>query len=429
MDISSPQKQEFEKLIDDLGLRTYKRGLWIAAVIVFIAGGLFIWIADSKWDAYNPIISVIASIFAAICCTLSLNIYEQKKKDQYNRNLSGRLDNIENKLSVLPSGIKKATLESNITKEITALYRESESATSVLIHGKSFINDHKEAIVSRFNKPGSVSKWFFLNPESEYVSLVVKRTQKNNSEEIKRFIIDKVHYLKEEYENSKKLGILEIYYLNTPPMQAVYVFDHTVVECKYYSSNEKGSGSHIIVYEKNNEENSIGHGLADDCIRLEKEAICVFSSRYFESDQKFNEYLGKKAALKSLLGSNYPNFSSMMNNYESLYFVPVYNHDEIVLFFCYRFYQEEGEYNKNRNFYKRQFAKKAIELRDKADPQVVEAPRLFFIKGVGGSASAPRSLKIIRYVYPDSFEINSRGNQMTLKNFGYDPEHGKWKDW
>ena len=494
-----PVKQrDYKKLAIDYFRKHYRLFLVLVAFIIAIAIVSIIVFVKTDWKGYSSIISILTSIFAGLCLTISLEYYEKKKKEDFDVDFEGKLNSINtelssintelsrvnkedvgvikghidsinsklgelssikeelprvnkegvgvikghidsinsklglinDKLSILPSGIKKADLESNITSDIDKLYRESENATSVLIHGNSFIGFHKNAIVSRFNKPGSVSKWFFLNPESDYLSLVARRTKKIHTEDVKTYIIDKVSLLKEEYENSKKLGILEIYYLNNPPMQAVYVFDHTIVECKYYSSTDKGTGNHIIVYENNDNASSIGHGLAADCINLEKhDSICVFSSRYYESDQEFNEYLWKKASLRTLLSGNYTNSSALMNGYESLYFIPVSHRGEIVLFFCCRYFQEEQLFYKNKNYYENQFVKKTNELKEieMVKPQNSEETRLFFVMGFGGTPSSPRFLKINQYIHPGIFKAIPCGKKMTLKNFGYDPDRGKWK--
>lgn len=453
-----PVKQRaYKKLAIDYFRKHYRSVLVIATLIIAFAIVSIIVFVKTDWKGYSAIISILTSIFAGLCLTISLENYE-KKKENFDVDFEGKLNSINmelssintelsrvnnegvggikghiesinsklvlinDKLSILPSGIKKADLESNITSDIDKLYRESENATSVLIHGNSFIGLHKSAIVSRFNKPGSVSKWFFLNPESDYLSLVARRTKKIHTEDVKTYIIDKVSLLKEEYENSKKLGILEIYYLNNPPMQAVYVFDHTIVECKYYSSTDKGTGNHIIVYENNDNASSIGHGLAADCTNLEKhDSICVFSSRYHESDQEFNEYLWKKASLRTLLSENYTNSSALMNGYESLHFIPVNHHGEIVLFFCCRYFQEEQLFCKNKNYYENQFAKKANELKgiEKVKPQNSEETRLFFVMGFGGTPTSPRFLKINQYIHPGIFKAIPCGKKMTLKNFGH----------
>ena len=81
-----------------------------------------------------------------------------------------------------------------------------------------------------------------------------------------------------------------------------------------------------------------------------------------------------------------------------------------------------------KNFYENQFIKKMNELYENARSQGAIPPRLFFIVGIGGTPFSPKSFKIFQYNYPKEFIPVPGGNKMTLKNFGYDPDLGKWKD-
>ena len=442
------EPKDYKKFSLILFLKKYQLILIISAITTAFFLILIIILGDDNWKGYSPIISILTSIFAALCCAISLEYYEKRKKQIFDSDLENRLENIEKKLSIdnkegigafredivdvrdgleridhtlplLSSGILKAGLESSFKGDIDTYYKESDNATSVLIHGNSFINNHKDAIISRFNKPDSVSKWFFLNPDSDYLSLVAKRTKKNSSEDVKKLIIEKVNLLKDEYENSNKSGILEIFYMDNPPMQAVYVFDQIVIECKYYSSNEKGAGNYMIFYEKNNVDKKIGNGFADDCNKLEKESICSFSSRYYNSDQDFNKYLIQNN--KTICGA----LVTSMNNYDSLSFVPIKNKGKIVMYFCYRYYHNTAQYQNNNNFYKYQFKKKTEELKVSANGK--EVPRLFFIVGIGGSSSSPRTIKRMRYDYPDKFiQIQNEGFSLALRSFGYNSKREMW---
>ena len=414
------QEQKLEQAVDDLSLKAYKRGLWAAAIIVFVIGGLFIWFGEPEWKAYNPVISVLASVFAAICCTISLNIYEKKKKNIIDRNLNGRLNTIENKLSVtddnglgtiiknelnaksgdiserlfsiekklslLPAGVKKICSETDFNKEngFDELYKNSNNAMSVLVYGKKFIELHFHAIVSRFEKAGSVSKWFLIDPDSDFLGMISKKTGRTETQ-IKGYINENVKLLIDKYESSSKLGELEIYYMCLPPMEAVYVFDDTIVECKYYSSMLQVTGNHVIVYENNNDKTSIGNSFVADCSRLEKESKCIFTSHYYVNDKQFMSFLKGKMPYAS---------GWRENDFKKIGFASAYkeNGNDIFMHFGCRYYDRQSEFDRNKKMLLAQYKEEEEELR-----RYGETMPLVFIAGIGDSPNHPRTIRKFRY--------------------------------
>ncbi|MBO7082503.1 MAG: hypothetical protein J6W30_01515 [Bacteroidales bacterium] len=416
---SLDEKKKWKKIAEKLDLDNYQIKLILAAILITVVV-LFLpedIKTDSKWGV--PLISFLTSIIAALICTASLNIYEKKRKNRYDESntLNKTLEEINDKLAIMPTDIKQVSTEEeyDAINGFNYQFENSKKATSVLIHGRTFIRKHKKAIISRFNKDGFVSKWFFVNPNSEFLKLIKEKTgQKTDS--IKEHIETNVNILIDEYRNSDRLGALEIYYMNLPPMQAVYIFDDTIIECKYYSSTVKGPCSYVVIYKNKGNKTGIGGGFVDDCIKIEMESKCVFSS-YVDSDGLFMTYL--KGIMDGFSITEWRN-----NQPDKLEFITATSNNDNSIQFSYRYYKDDADYDRNLDFCISQFKKIAL--------QNDENSKLFFITGIGGGASCPSRINISQFgkgnvFIPKSSKRTSRIKAVYLKDFGYNHKTGAWK--
>lgn len=416
---SLDEKKKWKKVAKKLDLDNYQIKLILAAIVIAVIALLLPdnVKADLKWGV--PIISFLTSIFAALICTASLNIYEKKSKNKYDEMsaLNKALEEINNKLAIMPTDIKQVCTEEeyDAINGFNYQFENSKKSTSVLIHGRTFVRKHRKAIISRFNKDGFVSKWFFVNPESAFLELIKKKTGQQ-IDSIKEHIEHNVNILIEEYRNSDRLGALEIFYMNLPPMQAVYIFDETIIECKYYSSTIKGPCSYVVIYNNKGNKAGIGGGFVDDCIKIEMESKCVFSS-YVDSDYQFMTYL--KGIMDGLSITEWHN-----NQPDKLEFITATSKNDHTILFGYRYYKDDADYDRNLDFCISQFKKKELQN----DGHL----RLFFITGIGGGASCPSRINIFQYgkgnvFVPKSSKRASRIKAIYLKDFGYNHKTDTWK--
>lgn len=418
-DNSNNEKKKWKTIAEKLDLDKYQIKLILAALIIAFLLSLFFIIVKTERQWFVPLTSILTSIIAALICTASLNIYEKKSKIKYDdqNTLTKTLEEINNKLAILPSDIKQVCTEEvfNSINGFSNQFENSKKSTSVLIHGRTFIRKHRKAIVSRFNKTGFVSKWFFVDPDSVFLEMVSKRTRQP-IDSIKDNIKSNTNTLIEEYRNSEKLGALEIFYMKLPPMQAVYIFDDIIVECKYYSSTVKGPCSYVMIYNNKGNKGSIGGGFVDDCTKIETESKCIFSS-YLDSDNQFKMYL------KKIMGGF--DITEWHNNQpDELMFITAKSNNNHSILFTYRYYEDDSDFDRNRDFCISQFKKK--------ESRNDEGLRLFFIVGIGGGASNPSRINIYQFerdriLIPKSSKRSSRIKKIYLKDFGYNHKTNTWK--
>ena len=309
---------------------------------------------------------------------------EKRELDNNFAMIKDAINVVANK-DIVDSGIQTICIEDDFNKKFDSLYQDSKLSISVLIHGRRFLNKHNEAIMSRFNKKGTVTKWFFLDPDNISVDIVSKKTRDRDSNNIKELINKNKQLLIDKYEESLKLGSLEIYYLQLPPMQAVYIFDTSIVECKYFSSSFKQQNNYVVLYnyDKNETKNvlrSIGNGFYHDYLHMEEESKCVFSSHTL-SDQQFKQYLKRKF---SDFTSN--DWDRVHNKHDVLDFINVQNGNKTIVF-GYRYFQDDFAYEHNIRFCINQFKEKAQNSTD----------ILFFIMGKDGTCSNPKYLILSKF--------------------------------
>lgn len=417
--LNENEKKTWKKIAENLDLNNYQIKLILAAFVIAVIVFILPVLLKTDWVWNIPITSVLSSILAALICTASLNIYEKRSKIKYDEQnaLNKAIEEINNKLAIMPTDIKRVCTEEEFdtTNGFNNQFENSQKSVSVLIHGRTFIRKHRKAIISRFNKDGFVSKWFFVDPDSAFLEMISKKTNQS-IDSIKKYITDNANTLIEDYRRSDRLGALEIYYMNLPPMQAVYIFDDTIVECKYYSSTVKGPCSYIVTYNNKGNKGSIGGGFVDDCIKIETESRCIFSS-YVDSDNQFMTYL--KGLMDGLTITEWHN-----NQPDKLEFITATSNNNNTILFTYRYYKDDTDYDRNLDFCISQFKKK--------ESQNSEHLRLFFITGIGGGASNPSRINIFQFgkeniFVPKSSRRSSRIKKIYLKDFGYNHKMNTWK--
>ena len=159
----------------------------IALVLIIICIFFYFQLKDDNYNQLSLIVSVFSSIIAALLCSAIINVYEMRRKDAIDNDEKRELANnftmikdaikvVANK-SIVKSGIENICTEDqfNVDNGFDTLYQESKIAISILIHGRSFVTKHKDAIVSRFNKEGFETKWFFVDPDNEFIDIASKK--------------------------------------------------------------------------------------------------------------------------------------------------------------------------------------------------------------------------------------------------------------
>lgn len=394
------QKNDTSSKIKKLYLSNFQLVLFVLVLVLIIVCVILFY--QMKHDDYSLLslsISILSSVIAALLCSAIINVYEMRRKDEVDneekkeltnnfRMIKDAIDVVANK-SIINSGIKNICSEDqfNANEDFNTLYRESKTSISILIHGRSFVTKHKDAIISRFDKEDFETKWFFVDPDNEFIDIVSKKTERSSAE-IKKLIKNNTHLLIDEYNKSSKQGTLEIYYLKFPPMQAVYIFDTSIVECKYFSSSIKQTSNYVVLYsydkkEPKNEARSIGNGFYHDYLCMEKESKCVFSS-YVNTDKEFKKYLQGKFSSSDFISDDW---ETVHDDPNSLDFITVKNRNKIITI-GYRYFKDRSCRERNSSFCHAQFMKKSESIED----------QLFFIMGFEGSCHEPKNIVISKFI-------------------------------
>ena len=393
---------------------------------------------SEEWD--SCIESLMINLFSAILCAILVDCFLKKietngnnrnkeKFNEFTNNLAenyklidNNLTKLNSKLTLLPSGIIEVCKEDvfNSNNGYNKLFNNSTTAICILNHGNRFYEKHHVAIYSRFDKKGFSTRCFFLEPKVDNDSIKVLSYRTNTTPEaLASYINTNIQNLIDAYSSSSKEGSLEIFCMKSIPMQAIFVFDKHLIECKYYSSKEKGDFENIILHDRmNSNKNSISAGFVRDCKCIENESVCIYSS-YVEQDNSFKKYLGKILSCinNTTFGENTSSEISIVN------LVLSFNGSVHSLNIGYRYYKDENVRETNRSFCITQYTN--------SYQKSYNSTPFFFICGIDGNPENPS--RIIIQMYNNSsreFIVKSdlkSGQKPKLRDFGYDRSSGQFR--
>lgn len=249
-----------------------KRFHYYAIVVTLIAIGLFLFLVQSLWcNPQSFWYSVTGNIGCAILIGGMISLFEHiflnKENEHRLRDLFG-----------ISLAIKKSGLTNILTNSQDYHYHDlivnSNVFSAIINDGRRWVGNHTDALESRFNRKGTVTEFFLVDPNSDFCKALDKKTFVEGQDDPATKISHTISLLKSTYEKSSKYGSLSIYYLKNYPTQTLFYTENTVVVTPYQTS----SGRAIIPlyeYHYNPKEQSIASHLYEDLDRVRNESTWV----------------------------------------------------------------------------------------------------------------------------------------------------------
>ena len=241
-------------------------------VITLIALGILLFLVQSFWCTpatfwYSVTGNIGCAILIGGMISLFEHIFLNKENEERIRNLFG-----------ISLSIKKSGLSNILTNSQDYHYHDliisSKDFSIVINDGRRWVSNHIDALEQRFNKKGTNTELFLVDPESDFCKALDKKTFVEGLDTPDVKIGQTISLLKSTYEKSNKCGSLKIYYLKNYPTQTLFYADEKVVVTPYQTS----SGRAIIPlyeYHYNPSEQSIASHLVEDLERVRNESNCI----------------------------------------------------------------------------------------------------------------------------------------------------------
>lgn len=248
---------------------------YYSIVITIIVIGLFLFLVQAKWCDPNGFwYSATGNIASAIliCSIISLldHIIRKNEEDKRLADLFGI------SLSIKESGLKNILIDS-ADYHYHDLIVKAERFAVIINDGRRWVGNHSNALEKRFDKNGTITEFFLVNPDSDFCKALNLKTYVDGQDTPDVKISHTISLLRSTYEKSHKLGELKIYYLKNYPTQTLFYTEDTVIVTPYQTS----SGRAIIpLYEYHYDPSvkSIASHLHEDLIRVRQESTLVFDS-------------------------------------------------------------------------------------------------------------------------------------------------------
>lgn len=249
-----------------------KKYLISLIIVLLIVIGLICYLVQSFIDPdtnpfWNSFFGNVGSA-VLICGLLSLlhNLITKKYED----------DNLRNLLGVSVS-IKTSKLKTILTDSSEYNYKDiitkSFEFHAILNDGLRWVGNNSAFLETRFNRKGSETEFFFVDPDGEFCKALAIKTDKT-LEDLKSKINQSVQQLESTYNKSLKKGSLKIYYLKNYPTQTLFYTEDSVIVTPYQTS----SGRSIIPlyqYEYNENDVSIASHLFKDLQNVRNESKLI----------------------------------------------------------------------------------------------------------------------------------------------------------
>lgn len=239
---------------------------------ILIIAGLLLLLGQSNIDDKNSFwyitVGNIANTFL-VGATLSL-LYQLVLKREEDNHLMKML---KISFSVHDSGLRQI-LTNSADYKFSPLLQSSNSFVAVMNDGLRWVGNHSVEIEERFDKAGTVTEFYIVNPDSDFCKALAAKTEVK-LEELQNKILQTKRLIESTYERSKKKGNLKIYHLKNYPTQSIFIADEKIVVTPYQTA----SGRNVIPlfeYEYNENKKSIGFHITNDVENMRKESTVVY---------------------------------------------------------------------------------------------------------------------------------------------------------
>ena len=186
----------------------------VLAILIIIGLGLFF--VQTRFCAKSPMwYAIVGNIGCAVLIGGIISLGEHIFARQENERWIERVFNVSKTMQ--DSGLKQILIDSSAF-HYHDLVVNSERFSAIMNDGRRWVGNHTDAIEKRFNRRGTLTEFFFVDPESDFCKALEKKTRLDDIDVNDQDTPDaKIHQteslLKSTWNRSKREGVLKIYYL------------------------------------------------------------------------------------------------------------------------------------------------------------------------------------------------------------------------
>ncbi|MGN7722286.1 hypothetical protein [Chitinophaga sp. 22620] len=223
---------------------------------------------NSFW--YNTLGNVSNTMLVGGTLSLLYNLLI-KKDDENNLMQMLRIS-----FSVHDSGLKQI-LTNSADYRFSDLLGSAELFVAVMNDGLRWIGNHSPDIEQRFNRKGSMTEFFFVDPQGVFCDPLAKKTDVTLAH-LQQKIDQTISLINSTYDRSQKQGSLRVYYLKNYPTQSIFLTEDRIIVTPY----QIASGRNIIPlfeYEYKVGNKSIGYHISNDIENVRRESQLIVDKR------------------------------------------------------------------------------------------------------------------------------------------------------
>lgn len=249
---------------------------YYSITITIILIGFALFIAQSKVCSIDSTwYSIIGNIASAIliCGLISLLDHILLKQEEEKRLLD--LFNISR--AIKDSGLTNILADSG-EYHYRDLLLKSNSFSAILNDGRRWVGNHQDALEKRFNKKGTETEFFLVDPDGSFCKALDTKTHTDGHDAPHEKIRTTVSILKSTYQKSQKLGSLTIYYLKNYPTQTLFFTEDTIIVTPYQTSSRRTTIP-LYEYKYTPSTKSVASHMYEDLEFVRKESRVVYNSK------------------------------------------------------------------------------------------------------------------------------------------------------
>lgn len=177
---------------------------------------------------YNTLGNIANTFLISGTLTLLCQLFSKKEEDHQLHQMLKISDSIQQ------CGLKNIHPDV-LHSDFSDLLEKADHFTAIMNDGLRWFGNHTHLVEARFNRRGTVTEFFLVNPDSIICQLLSEKVKLDHE-----FMQGKIHQsrkgIEATYHKSRKRGALRIYYLRDFPTQSLFVTEQQVIATPYQMS-------------------------------------------------------------------------------------------------------------------------------------------------------------------------------------------------
>jgi len=177
---------------------------------------------------YNTLGNIANTFLISGTLTLLYQFFSKREEDQQLHQMLKISDSIQQ------CGLKNIHPDV-LHYDFSGLLHTANHFTAIMNDGLRWFGNHTHLIEARFNRRGTVTEFFLVNPDSAFCQLLSEKVKLDHS-----FMQGKIRQacksIEATYRKSHQRGELRVYYLKDFPTQSLFVTEQQVIATPYQMS-------------------------------------------------------------------------------------------------------------------------------------------------------------------------------------------------